>query len=76
MNFWNIPALQPFAVLGEAGRIPDRIVRPQPDEPAEQEIVVELLDQLSFRTNAVEHLQQQRAQQLLGRHRWASFTRI
>jgi len=64
------------AVLGEAGRVPDRIVRRKPHEPAVQEIVVQLLHQLAFRPNAIEHLQQQSAQQLLRRDRGTSFAGV
>src|ERR1700737_2154055 len=45
----HLAGLQPGAVLGEAGRIPDRIVRRKPHEPAAQKIVVQLLHQLAFR---------------------------
>ena len=41
----------------------------QPDEPAKQQIVVELLHQLALRAHRVESLQQQRPQQLLRRDR-------
>ena len=61
----HIAVLQPVAVLGEGGRVPDRIVRRQSHEPAIQKIVIQLLHQLAFRADAVEHLQQQGAQQLL-----------
>ena len=40
------------------------------------QIIVELFDQLAFRADAVEHLQQQRAQQLLRGNRGAAFARI
>ena len=60
---------QPVAVLGEHRHVPDRIVDPKPDEPAEQQIVVELLHQLALRSDRVERLQQQRPQQLLRRDR-------
>src|ERR1700688_5050881 len=71
-----LAVLQPVAVLGEAGRVPDRIVRRKPHEPAVQKIVVQLLHQLAFRPNAVEHLQQQCAQQLLWRDRGTSFAGV
>lgn len=41
----------------------------QTDEPAQQQVVVELLHQLSFRAHGVERLQQQRLQQPLWRNR-------
>jgi hypothetical protein len=40
----DVAALQPLAVLGEGRGIPHRIVRRQSDEPAQQQVVVELLD--------------------------------
>ena len=72
----DIAVEQPIPVLAEHGRIPHRIVRRQPDEPAEQQIVVELLHQLPFRAHRVERLQQQRAQQPLRRDRRPSVARI
>ena len=72
----DIAVEQPVAVLAEHGRIPHRIVRRQPDEPAEQQVVVELLHQLPFRAHRVERLQQQRSQQPLRRDRRPAFARI
>src|SRR5882672_1915945 len=72
----HIAVLQPLAVLGEGGRVPDRIVRRQSHEPAIQKIVVQLLHQLAFRADAVEHLQQQGAQQLLRRDRRTSLAGV
>ena len=60
---------QPVAVLGEGGGVPDRIVHAEPDEPAEQQVEVDPLDQLAFGPDRVEGLQQQRPQQPLGRDR-------
>jgi len=57
----DVAVLQPFAVLGERRGVPHRIIRRQADEPAIQQIVVQLLDQLPLRADAVEHLQEQRA---------------
>ena len=54
--------LQPIAVLREGCRVPDRVVGRKSHEPAVQEIVVQLLHELAFRPNAVEHLKQQRTQ--------------
>jgi hypothetical protein len=53
--------------------MPDRIFKAETHEPAEQQVVVELLQQQSLRADAVEHLQQRGQQQLLGRHRWPAF---
>src|SRR5258708_33772045 len=72
----NLAILQPVPVLGEAGRVPDRVIRRKPHEPAVQKIVVQLFHQLAFRPNAVEYLQQQRAQQLLRWDRGPSFARV
>src|SRR5580692_3714116 len=72
----HVALLQPFAVLGEGRRVPYRIVRGKPGEPAIQKVVVELLHQLPFRADPIEDLQQQGTQQLLRRNRRASLTRI
>src|SRR5262249_49663511 len=55
----HLAVLQPVAVLGEHGRVPHRVVGRKSHEPAVQKIVVQLLHQLAFRPDAVEHLQQQ-----------------
>ena len=72
----HLAVLQPIAVLCESGRVPDRVVGRKPHEPAVQQIVVQLLHQLAFRADAVEHLKQQRAQQLLRRNRRTAFARV
>ena len=61
---------QPLAVLGEHRHVPHHRVQRQPDKPAEQKIVVELLHQLPLRAHRIERLQQQRAKQFLRRNRW------
>jgi hypothetical protein len=48
------------------------LVDSEPNEPAVQQIVVQLLHQLPLRADRVEHLQQKRAQQPLGRYRRTS----
>ena len=55
----NIAALQPLAVLGEGGCIPHRIIRREAHKPAKQQVIVQLLDQLSLRADAMEDLEQQ-----------------
>ena len=55
----HIAFLKAFPVLGEHGRVPDRIVRREADEPAKQQIVVELLHQLALGADRIEHLQEQ-----------------
>jgi hypothetical protein len=59
---------QPLAILGECGGVPDRIIRTEPHKPAEQQVVVELLQQKALRSDPVEGLQQRGQQQLLGRY--------
>jgi hypothetical protein len=48
----DIAVEQPNPVLAEYRRIPHRILRREPDEPAEQQIVVELLPLNDFISNA------------------------
>src|SRR5713226_3531425 len=67
---------QPVAVFGEDRHVPHRVVDTQSHEPAEQEIVVELLHQQPFAAHRVQHLQQQRAQQPLRRNRRTPQRRI
>lgn len=56
-------------VLGEGRGIPDWIVNSKPDKPAKEQIKIDPFHQLLFRSERVEHLQQQRAQTLLRRDR-------
>src|SRR5262249_17586511 len=72
----HLAVLQPVAVLREHGRVPHWVVGRKSHEPAVQKIVVQLLHQLAFRPDAVEHLQQQGAQQLLRRDRRTAFARV
>src|SRR5439155_9547994 len=55
---------------------PDRFVHLQAHEPAEQDVVVELLHQQPLTPNRVEQLQQLRTQEALGRNRRAAVLRI
>src|ERR1022692_3739150 len=71
-----LAVLQPLSVLREGGGVSDTIVGRKPHEPAVQKIVIQLLHELSFRPDAVEHLQQQCAQQLRRRDRGPSLARI
>ena len=57
---------QPVAILGEYRGRPHRFVHRQPDEPAEQQVVIELLHQQPLAANRVEDLKQLRPQQTLG----------
>jgi hypothetical protein len=58
---------QAVAVLGEGRVIPGRIIDPEPDEPPEEEIVLEALHQLSFRADGIKGLQEHGPDELLGR---------
>lgn len=72
----DVPREQAIAVLGEDRRHPNRIVRREPDEPAVEQIVIQLLHELPLAPNGVEYLQQERAEELLGRNRGATDGRI
>ena len=56
--------------------VPDGIVDAEPHEPAEQQVVVELLHQLALGADRVEGLDQRAAQQLLGRDRGPAHARV
>jgi len=56
--------------------MPDRIVGAQSDKPAEQQVVVELLQQQAFGADPIEGLQQRGQQQLLRWNRWTAFQGI
>src|SRR5665213_3184467 len=71
-----LAVLQPLSVLREGGGVPDTIVGRKPHKPAVQKIVIQLLHELSLRADAVKHLEQQCAQQLLRRDRGPSFARV
>ena len=60
---------QPVPVLREYRCVPHVIVDRQPDEPAEQKIVVDLFHQLPLRAYREERLQQRCPQQVFGRDR-------
>jgi hypothetical protein len=60
---------QPVAVLGEAAGIPHRILDAKSDKPAEQQVVVDALDQLTLRADRIKGLQQQGSHQPLRRDR-------
>ena len=62
--------------LREHRRHPDRFVHLQAHEPAEQDVVIELLHQQPLTPNRVEQLQQLRAQEALGRNRRAAVLRV
>ena len=65
-------AEQAVAVLREGGRMPDRLVHRQADEPAQEQVVPELLAEPALGADRVEDLHELRAQQVLGGDRGAS----
>ena len=67
----DVAGQQAVPILGEGRRVPDRGVHRQPDEPAVEQIEVQLLHQLALAADGVEHLQQQGAEQLLRGNRRA-----
>src|SRR5947209_8261732 len=67
---------QPVAVLGESRVIPDRIIYPKSNKPAEQQVELQALHQLALGADSVEGLQQHRPKQLLRRNRWPPKIRI
>lgn len=67
---------QPVAVLGKRRGVPDRRIDVDPDEPPEQQVVVDLLHQLPLRADREERLQQCRAQQLFRRDRRPASRRV
>ena len=72
----DVPAQQALPVLGEHRRVPDPVIHAEAHEPAEQQVVVQLLHELPLAPDRVQPLQQQGAEQLLGRDRWAPGLRI
>ena len=52
--------------------VPYGVVHAKAHKPAEQQVVVDLLDQQPLRTHGVEHLQQKRPQDVLRCNRWAA----
>lgn len=54
----------PVAVLGEAGGKPDHDLNAEPSKPAENQVLVDPLDQLLFRMDPVKCLQRQIVHQL------------
>ena len=58
---------QTLAVFREHRGHPHRLLHRQADEPAVQQVVLDLLHELALRTDTVEHLKKHGAQQFLGR---------
>ncbi len=67
---------QPVAVLGEGRMVPNRVVHPEADEPAEQQVERQTLHQLALGTDPIERLEQHRPKQLLRRNRRPPEVRI
>lgn len=65
-----------IAVDAEHRSISHHVVHAQADEPAKQQVVVELLNELALAANGEKDLQEQCAQQLLGRNRRAASMRL
>ncbi len=72
----HVALKQPVTILRKRRGVPNRRIHRQSDEPAEQQIIVELLHQLPLRPHRKERLQQQRLQQLLRRDRGTTGMRI
>ena len=53
---------EPVSVLAEDGVVPHRVLDGQADEPTEQQVVVDLLDELPVAAHDVQNLQQHRRQ--------------
>ena len=63
----DIVRQQPVSILAERRVVPHRIVHRQADKPTKQHVVGDLLHQHALAANRIQHLQQQRANQLLRR---------
>src|ERR1019366_7409359 len=72
----HLAVQQPVAVLGEDSMVPNRVVHAQADEPAEQQVVVELLDQLALRAGRVKRLPEKHRQHMLRRYRGTARGRV
>ena len=67
---------QTVAVLRKHGVVPHRVIHAEADEPAKQQVVIKLLDQLPLGADRIKHLQQQRPQHILGRYRGTARVRV
>ena len=72
----HVGAQQPIAVDAEHRPVPHGVIHAQTDEPAEQQVVFELLHQEPLAAHREERLQQQRSQQVLGRNRRPAGVRV
>ena len=62
----DITLPQAVAILTEGGRRPNRVVHPEPDKPAIEHAVIDLLHQQPLAPHRVEILQQQRTRSCSG----------
>ena len=67
---------QSVAVLRKHGVIPHRVIHAEADEPAEQQVVIKLFNQLPLRAHRVKRLQQKRPKHILRRNRGTSRGRV
>ena len=72
----DVAVEQPIAILREGRRRPHGIVHAQADKPAKQQVVFELFHQHPLAAHRIQHLEQQRPQQMLGRDRRPAGLRI
>jgi hypothetical protein len=63
-------------VLREGRGIPHAVIQSQAHEPAIEDVVVEVLDQLPLAADRVKHLEKERSDQLLGRNGRPAGSRI
>jgi hypothetical protein len=61
-GFGHLTVEQALPILREHADVPDAIVHVQADEPSVEQVVVELLHELPLAADAVQDLEQQRAQ--------------
>ncbi len=69
-------AIEPITVLGEHRVVPERLIDRDSQEPAKQQVVLQLLHQQPLAADRVEQLQQLRTQQLLRGDRRPSRLRV
>ena len=72
----DIRGEEPLTILGKGRWLPYRIIHGKTHKPAKEEIVVELFDEKPLTANRLEDLQQESAEQLLGRDRWPTGMRV
>src|SRR5262249_8658741 len=67
---------QATAVLGEHGGIETRLEQAHVQEPAVQQLIVQLLTERALAADRVQRNQQRRLEQSLGRNRWSATSGI